>query len=327
MKKHEKNRAGGANMMKRKYKILIVILILLAAAGFNGSLYSSNQKEKNRGHREKKGKTDNLEFIVESSKIQYTRIKLKFNQPVNPASITSNSLYLLGENNIKLEHEVKLKARQKMVAIKLKNPVNLLKPLILVLSPEISSQNGSKLEKGFIKLFNINLPPGPHQKKKDFFHQTIVICADPYVEVDPGLFFLAPYKKGRIWGMNKDKPDKDEIEEWKILEKHLDKLHRQKLEELENKGKSKGPKKGGLLTLEKILDWFHRWCHWPEIVLSGISDGDLVNHDVTCHISIDDIDGDAWFYNAVLDFSPYQSGTAITTEGSHWLLAVGVDRW
>ncbi|MCP4631027.1 MAG: Ig-like domain-containing protein, partial [bacterium] len=319
----------------RKFKILFLILFVLAAAGLNHNLFPSDKRGKNRG----KAKTNHLEFKVVSAKIQFTRIKLKFNQPLNPDSITPNSLFLLGENG-RLEHQVKLKARQEMISIKLKDRVNLLKPLILVVSPTVSSISGKKLEKGFIKLFNINIkrPPGSNQKikkknkHKNFFHKTIVLCRDPWIEADPGLFFLAPLGRGRILGT----PARDEKKEWKRLKKHMHKLHRQKLEELEkkSKGKGKGKSKGkskkqkkGWLTLEKILHWFHNRCHWPEIIITGISDNDLLNNDAAIQISIDDIDGDAWFYNAVLDFSPYQNGTPVTTEGSHWLLAVGVDRW
>ena len=276
-------------------------------------------------HRNKDGENpDSTELLVESARIQFTRIKIRFTQPVDPATITTDSLFLLGENNTKLARRVSLRAGNRMAVIRLENRINLLKPIVLVMTPQLSSAVGSPLEKGFIKGFNINItPPGGH---KHHSRRTIVISEDPYIEISPGLFFLAPFKKGRFQGMGK--PGKDEEAGWKQLQEQMKLLHRQKLSELEEKDKRRNNRhrKGDVHKHEKILDWYHRWCHAPELVITGITPDALVNHDVTCNIALTDPDNDQWFFTSVLDFTPYQNGAPISVEGRHWLLVIGVDR-
>ena len=99
--------------MRNIKKISVIFLIILTLFGIN--LYSS----------------DSGELKVKSAKIQFTRIKIMFNQAINPASINQDSLYLLGEEG-KLERNVKLRARSRIMVIKLKKPFSLLKPLILI---------------------------------------------------------------------------------------------------------------------------------------------------------------------------------------------------
>ena len=292
-----------------------------------------NQKKSHDKHKQKHQKKQNKKNLrVQSAKINFTRIKIKFNRPMDISSLTQDSLYLLGENG-KLSHTLSWDKHNKKLTVNLPDNMEALcKPLLLVMTPNVKDTNGGSLQQGFIKGFNMWLNPQNRSKAshKGPFKNKHTLFTDPLLTIHHHLFFLNPFKLKFKYHHQDDGDDHDDKKpgdrhKWEKLKKLLGKKHKEKFELL----KKKSHKKKGFSYKSRsgLLNCFKKWFHFPAITVDGLpADGTAVE-DVTPLINVTDEDDDLWFYHALLDFEPYQPGTAITQNGEHWLLVVAVDKW
>ncbi len=272
------------------------------------------------------------DFRVVSGKVLFTKVMVRLNRAVDVGSIDEDSLYLMGENG-RLVREVQVRGRGKLLFIRLPNQcVQLLKPLVLVMTPGVRDSGGKPLVNGYVKGFNIHVRKPLRRNRMGWgfgflFHHGVFISDNPHVEIDPWLFFLHPRNLKRKLYIAGGKPEQDETADWNTLKNHLEAGHLEKINQLETRKSGSAGSKPWFTSTRRIWDFFCNELHYPEIEIEGIRGGQTVSQPVTPTIHVSDPDGDLWFYHAFLDFKPYTSGARIDTEGQHWLLVIAVDRW
>jgi len=108
------------------------------------------------------------ELRVNSAEINGSKIMIVFSEPVSPAALNDNSLYILGDDG-RVSREIHLMENNRRLMIRLQtvHHFTLFRPLLLVMTPEIRGVSGNPLRKGLVKAFNlVELAYG---RKKPFF--------------------------------------------------------------------------------------------------------------------------------------------------------------
>ncbi|MBU4405659.1 MAG: Ig-like domain-containing protein [Candidatus Aminicenantes bacterium] len=249
------------------------------------------------------------ELRVNSAEINGSKIMIVFSEPVSPAALNDNSLYILGDDG-RVSREIHLMENNRRLMIRLQtvHHFTLFRPLLLVMTPEIRGVSGNPLRKGLVKAFNlVELAYG---RKKPFFEKKIIpVSDDPRIELEV-LDLRVFWHKERFRGKGLKIFDPLEKEAWRQMEKCWDDEH--------------GEKERRFGKFE-ALD--HARLHPPQLTVSGVSAGQTANQDVQVHVTASDADDDLRLLQAILDFQEFASGSTIQVQGDHWLFALAADAW
>lgn len=262
-------------------------------------------------------------FEVTYADIRGPRLKIILNEPINPATLTDDSLYLLGEKG-KVEKEIKIKGDGREIHIRLRkrNILAFIKPFVLVMTPEIKSSSGASLKKGYIKVFNVweispldQIPSTPGGEGAKRWWRIINVSENPHIEIKARRFW---------WGWF---PHKGEIEKEELGEEELEEDEKEELHELKKERAIEEIKLlSKLKSEEEIKNYFHHKKRPPIIEISGIKDGELTNKDVMIDIKVTDPDKDLSFAYPFLNFLLYPNKSLITSSGDYWLFVIAVDK-
>jgi hypothetical protein len=124
------------------------------------------------------------ELKVKSAEIFGSKIMILFSEPVSPAALVDNSLYILGDNG-RVSRDVHLMEnnRRLMIHLQAGHHFTLFRPLVLVMTPEVQGVSGNPLQRGYIKVFN--LVELVYDRKKPFFEKKIIpVSNDPRIELE-----------------------------------------------------------------------------------------------------------------------------------------------
>jgi RHS repeat-associated protein len=249
------------------------------------------------------------ELNVKSAEINGSKIMIVFSEPVSPASLNDNSLYILGDNG-RVSREIHLMENNRRLMIRLQTAHHfvLFRPLALVLTPAVQAASGSPLSRGMVKVFNlVELAYG---RKKPLLAKKIVpVSGDPRIELEV-LDVRVFWHKERFRGKGLKIFDPREKEDWRLMEKSWDDEH--------------GEKERRFGKFE-ALD--HARLHPPVLTVSGVAEGQTVSQGVQVDITASDADNDLRLLRALLDFQEFAPGSTIQVPGDHWLFALAVDAW
>ena len=241
-------------------------------------------------------------------------VRVTFSSPVDPQTLTADSLKILGRNGA-LPYTLRLLPGGSRLAIKLKivHWPALFKPLVITLSPDVRDLGGNSLSKGYLKVFNLVqlTPVGKGNPLID--HRVETLSSDPRIDLDIWSF-VAFWSSSRMDSLKKEFDPAATPEEKRALE-NLEQTFLQEREQSRNPDSPQRLRRGSLFPAQ----------HPPRLAVSGIRDGDRLSGEVKATITASDEDNNLWAASSWETFLPYVSGAVIKGMGSRWLFALALD--
>ena len=279
--------------MRKTIKKRLIALIILLTTQILPCLYSSPRA-----------------FRVLKSRIYFGKILVEFNEAVNPAIINGNTVYILGNSGI-LKRRIKIINSGRTLKIKLtgRDFYKILRPIVLVISPEVKSVSSKPLSDGYIKGFNISIKS---KNKMVFF---VKVSSHPNIEIGNYWF------KRMRWNEIRSEKDNTNTSLNKI-KGPLSPSDQRDFEKLKNKILKDRVLRNNRNTFiygNKFNAHFGSFL-FPRIKVSGVSNNLLTNKNVNIKISV--TGKNIYFYHSFVNFKHFKNRKRTGLEGRHWLFVI-----